>query len=152
MAFWLCKSEPDYYSFSALEADGETLWDGVANSLALKHLRAVRPGDQLFFYHTGDEKAIVGVMEASGLPRPDPKEADEKLVVIPVKPVRRLARPVTLASIKADPAFADWELVKQARLSVMPVSPERWERIEAMANAAPAEGSDARPRSLGKRK
>jgi predicted RNA-binding protein with PUA-like domain len=151
MADWLCKSEPDCYAYPDLEADGETLWDGVSNPLALKHLRTVRPGDRVFFYHTGDEKAIIGVMEVTGPPRPDPKLGNEKMVVIPVKPVRRLAVPVTLAAIKADPAFADWELVKQARLSVMPVSPERWQRIEEMARR-PGVESETRPRSVGKRK
>jgi len=124
----------------------------VSNPLALKHLRTIQPGDRVFFYHTGDEKAIVGVMEVTGPPRPDPKQDNEKLAVVPVKPVRRLAAPVTLAAIKADPAFADWELVRQARLSVMPVGPERWERIESMAKGPPTREPDPRPRHLGKRK
>ena len=152
MAYWLCKSEPDCYGYLDLEADGETLWDGVSNPLALKHLRTVQPGDRVFFYHTGDEKAIVGVMEVCGPPRPDPKLDNEKMVVMPVKPVRRLATPVILAAIKADPAFADWELVRQARLSVMPVSPERWQRIEEMAKGSASAEPESRPRSVGKRK
>jgi predicted RNA-binding protein with PUA-like domain len=152
MAYWLCKSEPNCYAYSDLEADGETLWDGVSNPLAQKHLRSVQPGDLMFFYHTGDEKAIVGVMAVSGPPQPDPRLPEEKTVVVPVKPVRRLPAPVTLAAIKADPMFSDWELVRQARLSVMPVSPERWRRIEAMATGSLPHDAASHPRSLGKRK
>ncbi|MGL6094195.1 MAG: EVE domain-containing protein [Fimbriiglobus sp.] len=149
MARWLFKQEPDCYSYAALERDGETLWDGVANALALKHLRAAKPGDVAFFYHTGDEKAVVGVMEITGDPRPDPTQNDPKLAVVPVKPVRRLATPVTLAAIKADPAFATWELVRMARLSVMPVSDEIWAKIEEMAGGTAEEPT---PRAVGKRK
>lgn len=135
MAFWLMKCEPGCYSYADLERDGQTVWDGVANPLALKHLRACAPGDLAFFYHTGDEKAIVGVMEVTGGAIPAPGETDPKLVAVPVRAVRRLANPVTLAAVKADKAFADWELVKQARLSVMPVSAERWAKVEALATA-----------------
>lgn len=145
MAYWLCKSEPDVYGYPHLEAEGETVWNGVANPAALKNLRAMQPGDLAFFYHTGDEKSAVGVMEVTGPARPDPDDESGKLVVVPVKAVRRLANPVALAAIKADPAFADWELVRIPRLSVMPVSPELWKRIEAMAAGTP-------PRSAGKRK
>lgn len=137
MPFWLFKQEPDCYSYADLERDGETLWDGITNALALKHLRTAQAGDQAFFYHTGDEKAVVGIMEVTGAPRPDPKLENEKLVVVPVKPVGRLASPVTLAMLKADPAFADWELIRISRLSVMPCSPDRWERIVAMAEGKP---------------
>ena|SRR5438094_738266 len=132
MAFWLFKQEPDEFSYADLEAAGSAVWDGVANPLAQKHLRAVKPGDRAFFYHTGGEKAVVGVMEVVAGPRPDP--ADEKRVVVEVKPVRRLKIPVTLAAIKADESFADWELVRHPRLAVMPVSLGRWKKIEAMAN------------------
>ena len=131
MAFWLFKQEPDDFSYADLTTAGATVWDGVANPQALKNLRAVKPGDKVFFYHTGKQKAVVGVMEVTGGPRPDPE--DETLVVVDVQPVRPLPNPVTLAAIKADEAFADWDLVRQPRLSVMPVSPERWRRIEAMA-------------------
>lgn len=131
MAFWLFKQEPDDYSYADLEADGSAVWDGVSNPLAQKHLRAVRIGDRAFFYHTGGEKAVVGIMEVTAGPRPDP--GNEKLVVVDVKPVRRLKSPVTLAAIKADGAFADWELVRVPRLSVMPVDPEVWKKIETMA-------------------
>jgi predicted RNA-binding protein with PUA-like domain len=138
MALWLMKCEPDCYSYADLERDGQTTWDGVANPLALKHLRACQPGDLAFFYHTGDEKAVVGVMEVTGPAEPDPNEADPKLVAVPVRAVRRLANPVTLAAVKADPAFAGWELVTQARLSVMPVSQKMWDRIEGYANGSVA--------------
>jgi len=129
MALWLFKQEPDCYSFSDLERDGMTLWDGVTNALALKYLRQTQPGDQAFFYHTGEEKAVVGIMEITGPPQPDPLQNDPKLVVVPVVPKSRLKFPVRLAKIKADPLFADWELVRIARLSVMPVSESRWQRI-----------------------
>ena len=131
MALWLFKQEPDCYPYSQLEADGQTFWDGVANPLALKHLRTCAAGDLAFFYHTGDEKAVVGVMEVTGPPVVDAD--DPKEVAVPVKPLRKLANPVTLATIKADPVFAEWELVKQSRLSVMPVPPELWAKVEALA-------------------
>lgn len=150
MGLWLFKQEPDAYNFADLERDGETLWDGVSNPLALKHLRATKPGDSVFFYHTGDEKAVVGIMTVSGEPRPDPNETNEKLVVVPVKPVRWLTKPVTLAAIKAEPLFADWELVRIARLSVMPVSEERWKRIEAMSAGTTIPAVE--PKKSGKRK
>lgn len=130
MAHWLFKQEPDDFSFADLEAAGRTTWDGVSNPVALKHLRAIAAGDTVFYYHTGKEKAVVGVAEVVAGPRPDPK--DEKLVVVDIQPVRRLAKPVTLAAIKADPAFAAWELVRIARLSVMPVPAELWQQVEAM--------------------
>jgi predicted RNA-binding protein with PUA-like domain len=133
MAYWLFKEEPTHYSFADLQRDGEAVWNGVENPLALKHLRSVRKGDLIVYYHTGKEKAIVGVMEAVSDAYPDPKAKDQRLVVVKVKPVRSLPRPVTLAEIKADPDFADWELVRMARLSVMPVSPKRWKRIEKMS-------------------
>ena len=136
MANWLFKEEPETYSFADLERDGSTTWSGVTNALAQKHLRAVKKGDRVFFYATGKEKAVVGVMEVLTAPAPDPADTTGKCVAVTVKPVRRLATPITLAAIKADKAFAKWELVKQARLSVMPVSDELWARIEKMAGAA----------------
>ncbi len=131
MANWLFKEEPTHYSFADLERDGEALWDGVENPLALKHLRSVKKGDSIFYYHTGKEKAVVGVMEAAADSTPDPK--DDRLVVVRVRPVRALPRPVTLAEIKAEPAFAGWELVRMSRLSVMPVSAEHWKRVEKLS-------------------
>lgn len=131
MAYWLFKQEPSTYNYSRLEKDGRTVWDGVANNLALKHLHAVRKGDRAIFYHTGDEKQAVGIMEIVSDPYPDPK--DKSLVVVDVKPAGRMAKPVTLARIKADPAFAKWELVRISRLSVMPVPQKLWDRLMKMA-------------------
>lgn len=133
MAYWLLKTEPDCYGYGHLEADGGTLWDGISNALAQKHLRGCAPGDKVFIYHTGNEKAIVGVAEVTGEPVPDPEADNPKVMAVPLKPVARLAKPVTLAVIKADEAFADWELVRIGRLSVMPVSAARWKKIEKLA-------------------
>ena len=133
MALWLFKEEPDSYSFADLRRDGSTVWSGVTNALAQKHLRAVKKGDRIFFYHTGDEKAVVGVMEAAADPAPDPDDEAGKRVVVTVKPVRALKHPVSLAAIKAEKAFAGWELVRVPRLSVMPVGEEQWKKIEAMS-------------------
>jgi predicted RNA-binding protein with PUA-like domain len=130
MANWLFKIEPGCFSYSDLEAAGSTVWDGVSNALARIHLRAAKPGDRVFLYHTGAEKAIVGVMEVSSEPRAT--DDDPKAVVLDVKPVKRLKTPVTLAVIKADAAFADWELVRMSRLSVMPVPPAIWKKIESL--------------------
>ena len=121
MANWLFKEEPETYSFADLVRDGSTTWSGVANPQAQKHLRSIKKGDRVFFYATGKEKAVVGVMEVTADPVPDPTDAAGKRVVVTVKPVRALKAPVALAAIKADKTFAKWELVKQARLSVMPV-------------------------------
>ncbi|HJZ55262.1 MAG TPA: EVE domain-containing protein [Gemmataceae bacterium] len=132
MALWLFKEEPDSYSFADLQRDGSATWDGVTNALAQKHLRAVKKGDRVFFYHTGDEKAVVGIMEVTADPKPAADDQTGKRVTVSVKPVRKLKAPVTLAAIKAEKAFADWELVRVPRLSVMPVSEERWKKIEAM--------------------
>lgn len=128
---WLFKQEPSSYSYSQLERDGRTIWDGVANNLALKHLRSVKKGDSIFFYHTGDEKQIVGIMEAISDSYPDPK--DKSLVVVDVRPAGRLVRPVALDAIKGDPAFSGWELVRISRLSVMPVPARLWDMIMKMS-------------------
>lgn len=130
---WLFKEEPTHYSFADLEREGRTVWDGVTNALARKHLRQVRPGDRILFYHTGKEKAIVGEMRAVSGPRPDPNAADPQAVVVEVAPVRRWPHPVSLAQIKADPQLADWELVRLPRLSVVPVRPEQWRRLEELS-------------------
>ena len=133
MANWLFKEEPDHYSLDDLFRDKRTVWDGVENNLALKHLRAVQKGDRVFFYHTGKEKAVVGVMEVVKGPYPDPKGDDARLVVVDVKPLRRLDRPVSLAEIKSNPKFADFALVRISRLSVMPVTDAHWAEIERLA-------------------
>ena len=132
MALWLCKQEPGCYSFDDLVRDGRTVWDGVNNALARKHLRQMRPGDRVLFYHTGKEKAIVGEMVVAGEPRPDPN-GDEAAVAVEMKPVRKLARPIALAEIKADKALANWDLVRLSRLSVVPVTESQWKRVEALA-------------------
>jgi predicted RNA-binding protein with PUA-like domain len=133
MAYWLFKEEPDHYSLEQLFRDKRTVWDGVENNLALKHLRSVQKGDRVLYYHTGTEKAVVGVMQVVKGPYPDPARDDARLVVVDVKPVRRLDRPVTLAEIKANPKFADFALVRISRLSVMPVTDEQWEEIERLS-------------------
>jgi predicted RNA-binding protein with PUA-like domain len=131
MAYWLFKQEPSTYSYSQLESDSTTAWDGVANNLALKHLRSVRKGDRALFYHTGEEKQAVGIMEIISDPYPDPK--DKSLVLVDVRAAGRLARPVTLDAIKRDQAFSGWELVRISRLSVMPVPDKLWNRIMKMS-------------------
>ena len=133
---WLFKEEPTHYSFDALVKDRKTVWSGVKNPLAQKHLRSVNKGDRIFYYHTGDEKAVVGIATAIGAAYPDPKDKSGKQAVVDVAPVRKLARPVTLAQIKADAAFKDFALVRISRLSVMPVSDEEWKKIETMAGGA----------------
>ena len=133
MARWLVKTEPDEYSFDDLVRAGRDRWDGVRNPVALRHMRSMHPGDEVFVYHTGNVKAIVGLARVASDPYPDPQAGDPKWIVVDLEAVRPLARPVTLAAIKADPAFASWELVRISRLSVMPVPDPLWERIMAMA-------------------
>jgi predicted RNA-binding protein with PUA-like domain len=132
---WLFKEEPGNYSFDELVRDGKTTWTGVRNPLAQKHLRSVAQGDRIFFYHTGSEKSVVGVMKAVAPAYPDPADKSGKLYAVDVAPVKKLPQPVTLASIKADKAFANFALVRLSRLSVMPVSEQEWARIEKMAGA-----------------
>ncbi len=127
MSYWLLKTEPSTYGFADLERERRTAWTGVANPLAQKHLKAIRPGDELLIYHTGSEKAVVGVARAVGEPYPDPKSP--KLAVVDLEPVHRLKTAVTLAELKAAPAFADFALVRLPRLSVMPVPPALWREI-----------------------
>ena len=132
---WLFKEEPAHYSFDALVKDKKTVWSGVKNPLAQKHLRSVKKGDAIFFYHTGNEKAVVGIAKALGDAYADPKDQSGKLAVVDVGPVKKLARPVTLAEIKSDSAFKDFALVRISRLSVMPVSNAEWRRIETLATS-----------------
>ena len=131
MALWLCKQEPSCYSYDDLEHDGTTTWDGVSNPLARKHLRQMKKGDRVFFYHTGREKSVVGEMVVASEPQADPE--DEAAVVVRVKAVRRLANPVSLSSIKADKLLAKWDLVRLPRLSVVPVSEAQWKRVEEIS-------------------
>lgn len=135
MAQWLVKEEPEHYGYEQLERDGRTVWAGVRNPLAQKHLRGIRKGDRILYYHTGKEKAVVAVAKAGSDAYPDPNDATGKLYVLDVLPGKRLPGPVTLAAIKADPAFASFALVRMSRLSVMPVSDAEWARIEAMSRA-----------------
>jgi predicted RNA-binding protein with PUA-like domain len=135
MAYWLLKTEPDCYSWDSLVRDKRTVWDGVTNGLALKHVRAMKKGDLAFIYHTGDERSVIGVAEVVSNPYSDPKEEDEKLAVVDVKLSRKLLRPVTLAEIKADPAFAGWDLIRLGRLGVMGVPEKMWKRVEELAQA-----------------
>lgn len=127
---WLFKTEPTEYSWEDLEREIKTVWDGVNNSLALKHLREVRMGDEILIYHSGDVKAIVGLAQAISDPYPNPRENDEKLVVINIKPKRRLARPITLAQIKTIEELRDFDLIRLPRLSVMPIPNPLWERLQ----------------------
>jgi predicted RNA-binding protein with PUA-like domain len=130
---WLFKEEPTHYSYDDLVRDGKTSWTGVRNAVAQKNLRAVTKGDRIFFYHTGNEKAVVGIAKAAAASYPDPADKDGKLYAVDVVPVRKLKQPVTLAAIKADRFFATFALTRVPRLSVMPVTDDQWERIEAMS-------------------
>jgi predicted RNA-binding protein with PUA-like domain len=133
MAQWLMKEEPEHYGYDQLERDRKTVWAGVKNPLAQKHLRAIRKGDRIFYYHTGKQKAVVAVARAAGDAYPDPDDRSGKMFVVDVVPVGALARPVTLAEIKGDRAFASFPLVRMSRLSVMPVTDAEWARIEKMS-------------------
>lgn len=126
---WLFKEEPSTYSFDQLARDGKTSWTGVRNPVAQKHLRSVRKGDRIFFYHTGSEKAVVGIARAAADAYPDPADKTGKLYAVDVVPVKKLKQPITLASVKADEAFASFPLTRIPRLSVMPVTDDEWERM-----------------------
>ena len=132
---WLVKEEPENYNFDQFVADGTTVWSGVKNPVAQKNLRAMKKGDRVFFYHTGKQKAIIGTAKVSVPAYPDPKDKSGTLVVVELVPDKKLKRPVTLAEIKAAGRFADFPLVRIPRLSVMPVTEDQWEAIEAMARA-----------------
>jgi predicted RNA-binding protein with PUA-like domain len=131
MAYWLMKSEPESYSWSDLNRDGATEWDGVRNNAARLHLKAMKSGDEALFYHSMSDKAVVGIMRITRGAEPDPKAPD--WVRVRVEPLCALQRPVTLAEIKAEPALAKMELIRQSRLSVAPVRDEEWAKILAMA-------------------
>ena len=124
MAHWLMKSEPSSYSWQDLVRDGSTEWDGVRNNAARLHLKAMKRGDEAFFYHSMDERAVIGVMRIAREAAPDPRDAN--WVSVKVEPVRELDRPVTLKEIKAEPRLAKMELIRQSRLSVAPVREEEW--------------------------
>ncbi|MBA3271965.1 MAG: EVE domain-containing protein [Acidobacteria bacterium] len=130
---WLVKEEPTNYSYDQFVADGATVWSGVKNPLAQRHLRAMKKGDRVFYYHTGKEKAVIGTATVTIAASPDPNDATGKLMVVEMAPGKKLKRPVTLAEIKAGGRFPDFPLVRLPRLSVMPVTEEQWDAIEALA-------------------
>jgi len=133
---WLFKEEPAHYSFDALSRDGRTLWSGVKNPLAQKHLRSVRRGERIFYYHTGGEKAIVGIARAVEDARSDPEDKTGKRAAVEIEPVEKLPRAVTLGEIKGMKMFADFALVRISRLSVMPVGDLEWKAILRLAAAS----------------
>lgn len=134
---WILKTDTDTYSFDDLVRDRRTVWDGVSNALALKHLRAMAKGDPVMIYHSGDDKAIVGLATIVSDPYPDPKAKDPRLVVVDIQAGERLPTPVSLATIKADPAFAQLGLVRMSRLSVVPAAPAQWRRLLTLAGGTP---------------
>ena len=129
MSYWLLKTEPGSYAWDDLARDKSAVWDGVTNAVALKHIRSMKKGDLAVIYHTGDERAAVGIAEVRADPYPDPKDDDERLVVVDLKRKQKLANPVPLSIIKADPAFAGWDLLRIGRLSVVPVPDKMWKRM-----------------------
>ena len=130
MAHWILKTEPSTYSFDDLVREGRAVWDGVTNPLALKHLRSMTKGDEVLVYHTGDEKAVVGLAEVIGAPYADPRNAN--LTVVAIKAVRRLPRAVTLAEIRAAATLKDLALVRMPRLSVVPADASQWKALLAL--------------------
>jgi len=134
MAYWLMKSEPESYGWADLVRDGGTEWDGVRNNAARLHLKAMKPGDEAFLYHSMSDKAVVGIMRITREAQPDPRDKD--WVSVRVEPVKPLPRPVTLAEIKAEPSLAAMELIRQSRLSVAPVREEEWQIVLAMSRRA----------------
>ena len=138
MAQWLVKEEPDHYGYDQLEKDRKTVWAGVRNPLAQKHLRSIKRGDRIFYYHTGKEKAVVATAKAASDAYPDPGDGSGKMSVVDIVPEQKLPRPVTLAEIKSDKAFASFSrfpLVRMSRLSVMPVTDAEWTRIEKLSRS-----------------
>lgn len=135
MAYWILKTEPSTYSFDDLVRERTTVWDGVKNPVALKNIGRMKPGDDVLVYHTGKEKALVGRAAVASAPRPDAKQRDPKLLVVELRAGPRLPQPVTLAQIKADPAFNDLALVRQGRLSVVSASTAHWQRLLRLAGA-----------------
>ena len=132
-AHWLVKSEPDTYSYADLERDGRTVWDGVRNFAAAGHLKAMKTGDQVFFYHSQEGKDVVAIAQVAREAFPDASDPTGKFVAVELAPVRKLAKSVTLADMKANPALADMAMLRQGRLSVSPVSEAEWAEILKMA-------------------
>ena len=131
--YWLAKQEPKSYNFSILKKDKKTIWDGVHNNLALKYINNMKKGDLIPFYHSGDEKQVVGIMEVSSKPYSNPEETNERFVVVDVKYKKELQHPVTLSEMKKQKKFKNWELIRISRLSVMPVPKEIWNSIIKMS-------------------
>ncbi|MBM2819052.1 MAG: hypothetical protein HW410_734 [Nitrosarchaeum sp.] len=130
--YWLAKQEPSGprgYNFQTLKKNKKTVWDGVHNNLALKHMRNMKPGDLVLFYHTGDERQVVGIMEITSKPYPNPKEDNERFIVVDVMYKKSLNRPITLDELKKQKNFTNWELIRISRLSVMPVPKDIWDAI-----------------------
>jgi predicted RNA-binding protein with PUA-like domain len=136
MAYWLVKSEPAKYSFDDLRRDGKTVWDGVRNNTAALHLKAMKPGDEVLYYHSQEGLAAVGIAKVVREAFPDPTDPAGRFVAVELAPVRPLAKPVALAQMKADPALADMAMLRLFRLSVSPVKPAEWAAILAMAGEA----------------
>src|SRR3954469_12336907 len=134
MAYWLLKTEPDRYAWDDLARDKKATWDGITNATALKHIRTMKKGDSALIYHTGDERAVVGIAEIASNPYSDPKADDEKIVIFDLKAKKKLGHPVTLDTIKSDKVFAGWDLLRIGRLSVVPVPPAMWKRIEQLSS------------------
>ncbi len=146
VAYWLLKTEPDCYAWDDLVREKSTRWDGISNALALKHLRSMHKGDLALIYHTGDERAAVGVAEVRSAPYPDPAVQDDRLVAVDLKPKSRLPRAVTLSDIKADPVFAGWDLLRNGRLSVVPVPDTMWQRLLDLAKRSDEAATPAKPK------
>lgn len=132
---WLFKSDPEHDSYADLTRDRQTVWDGIANNLALKHLRNVRRGDEVMIYHSGGERSVVGLAEVLSDPYPDPQKSDPRLVVVDIRERGRLQRPVSLDEIKKQPELKDFDLVRLPRLSVMPVPAKHWKALLALSKA-----------------
>lgn len=137
MAHWLFKSEPSAFAWDDLVRVGTSGWDGVRNYQAANNMKAMKLGERGFFYHSVDEKRIVGILEVCGLYHPDPTDETGRFGMVDVKPVMPVRRPVTLAEIKAEPHLANLALVRQSRLSVVPVGTEEWRILCAMAGVTP---------------
>lgn len=133
---WILKTDSDVYPYDQLERERQAVWDGVSNPVALRHMRSMAPGDPLLIYHSGGTKEIVGLARVTRAAYPDPKGRDPKLVVVDIEVDRRLPRTVSLAAIKADASFADLALVRQPRLSVIPVPEPQWNKLLTMAAAS----------------
>ena len=127
--YWLAKQEPRGYNFETLKKDKKTIWDGVHNNLALKHMRVIKKGDLILFYHTGDKRQAVGIMEVTSNPYPNPNEDNKRFIVFDVKYKKSLKRPITLDEMKKQKKFQNWELIRISRLSVMPVPKHIWDTI-----------------------